>query len=152
ILFNILFAWLVLSLGFMVGMPSTIDHQGYGQVTNARPTVVAILPGSPADKSGVEYGDVILEVDTATTQFNLRTLNTDRQAESVHDFLAAHAGESIVLRMERDGTEKDFVVKAADGVVGGRKAIGIELDDVGVLRLPVHLALAQGALVGWDLL
>lgn len=47
----------------------------------------------------------------------------------------------------RAGEEKVFVMRAAEGFVEGRKALGVELDDIGILKLPPHLALAEGARV-----
>ncbi|MES2203370.1 MAG: site-2 protease family protein [Patescibacteria group bacterium] len=148
---NLLFAWLLLSAGYLHGLPSAVEHDGYGVVTNARPTIEAVVPGSPAEKSGVLAGDIVTGVATAHEEIDFRTFNTDRQAQAVHDFLTAHADESVVLHLDRNGQPKDFVVRAAEGVVDGRKAVGVQLNDIGVLKLPLQLALLQGAYVGWQI-
>ncbi|MDE1925208.1 MAG: site-2 protease family protein [Patescibacteria group bacterium] len=146
IVFNLLFAWLVLSAGYMVGLPTPVDHQGFGTVTDAQATVVDVLPGSPADKAGLLAGDTIETVQTATV-----VEASNATANDVQQFIAAHADESVVLTVLRDGSEKTFLAKPAEGVVAGRKAVGIELDDVGTLRLPPQLAVLQGAVLGWDI-
>ncbi len=152
ILFNVVFAWMVLAGGFMAGLQMGADHQGFGQVTNARPTIVGVMPGSPAEAAGIKPGDVVEQIHTATDSFDLRTLSTDRQAGMVHDFLVAHESQSVGLVVDRGGEEKDFIVKAKEGIVDGRKVLGIELDDVGVLRLPPHLAVLQAGLVAKNIL
>ncbi len=152
ILFNVVFAWAVLAGGFMAGLQMGVEHQGFGTVTNARPTIVSVLPGSPAEASGIKPGDIVERIQTATDSFDLTTLNTDRQATMVHDFLVAHENQSIGLVVERQGEEKDFIVKAKEGIVEGRKVLGVELDDVGILRLPPHLAALQAGIVAKNIL
>jgi regulator of sigma E protease len=148
---NVVFAWLILSAGYMYGLPSAIEHKGYGVVTNARPTVVATLPNSPAAKAGMEPNDVVLMITSAKDSFDTRPLNTDHEAAPVHDFIVAHADSSLVITVLRNGVEKNFVVRAAEGIVEGKKVVGVELDDVGVLKLLPPVALAQGALIAKEM-
>src|SRR5262249_41206057 len=82
---------------------------------------------------------------TGKAKLDTRPLNTDKQAGIVRQFIADHQDESIVLTVLRNGQEQTFLAKGVEGLVEGRKALGTELDDVGVLRLPFHLALLQGA-------
>ena len=147
IIFNILFAWLVLTGGYIHGLPSSVVHDGWGQVTDAKATVVTVLPGSPAAAAGIESGDTVIAVETAAAQ-----APAGADASTVHDFLTSHAADSIALRLMRQGVEKDFIVKAAEGVVAGRKALGVELDDVGTLALPPQLAVLQAAVVSKNIL
>ena len=51
----------------------------------------------------------------------------------------------------RSGEEKTFILRAEEGLIDGRKAVGVQLDDIGVLKLPVHLALLQGAVLTYDM-
>lgn len=151
IVMNLLFAWLALSAGFMVGMPASADHDGFGVVTNSRPTIGAVLPGSPAEKAGIKPNDIVEVVQSGTASLDVRTLNTDRQAQLVTNFIAEHQDESLVITVLRGEEEKTFLAKGVEGILEGRKAIGIQLGDVGILRLPPHLALAQGALTTKDM-
>jgi regulator of sigma E protease len=151
IVFNLLFAWLVLSAGYMVGLPTPVDHIGYGSVTNIEVLVTGILPGSPADKAGIVAGDQLIKVQTATDTLETATLNTNQQADAVTNFITSHVNDSVGITALRDGQQKLFLVHAADGVVMGRKAIGVELDDVGTLKLNPIVALGQGAILGWNI-
>ena len=60
IVFNLLFAWLILSAGYMVGLPASADQQSFGTVTNSHVLVVGVLPGSPAEKAGLMGNDLSL--------------------------------------------------------------------------------------------
>jgi regulator of sigma E protease len=119
---------------------------------------VGLVPNSPAEKSGILAGDTIEKIQTGTTMFDTRTLNTDHQSDAVRNFIAAHQDESMIFIVQRQGSngieEKNFLAKPVAGLIAGqpdKKAVGVELDDVGVLQLPVHLALVQGAMLGWDM-
>lgn len=146
IVFNLLFAWGLLTAGYLHGMPTSVDHQGYGTVRDARATIVSILPGSPADTAGLEAGDTIESVITGKAQ-----LAAPFSAGQVQDFIAAHQNESIGITALRYGKEIQAIAVPKEGLVQGRKAVGIELGDVGILQLPLPLALAQGALLGKEI-
>jgi regulator of sigma E protease len=143
---NILFAWLILSAGYMVGLPTSVGEQSFGAVTNAHVLVVGVLPDSPAAKAGIESNDQIEEVQTGTA-----ALDAHSSANVVTNFISAHQDESVVITVLRNGKEQTFLAKAASGFIAGRKAIGVELDDVGTLALPPQLALLQGGVLGWDI-
>ncbi len=141
IVMNLLFAWVLLSAGYMVGMPTSTGDRAPGQVTDAKVLVVGLLPDSPAAKSGVLPEDVIVGVATAAV-----TAPAGLKAEEVRAFIKEHQEESIILSVMRGGEEeKTFVVRGAEGLIEGRKALGVELDDIGTLKLPPHLALIEGA-------
>ena len=146
IVFNLLFAWLLLSAGYMVGLPTSVNHEGYGVVSDAQVTVVDVLTNSPADMAGLMPGDVIEKVQTATA-----VEPQGEDAEQTQQFISSHQDESVILTVMRNGVQKIFLAKPADGVVPGRKAIGVEFDDVGVLRLSPPIAFLQGGLLGWDI-
>jgi regulator of sigma E protease len=147
ILCNILFAWVVLSAGYMVGMPTSAEHQGIGVVSNPKTTVVGVIPGSPAEKVGLEAGDIINTVSNAAGEVLVPNSSSETQ-----NFIKDHQGESLVIAATTDaGETKTFIVKAEDGLVPGKKAVGIQLDDVGMLRLSPPQAVVQGAILTYHM-
>lgn len=146
IVFNILFAWLAVSAGYMVGLPTSAQHSSYGTVEHLHTTIVGIIPASPAEKVGLQAGDIVEGIETATA----RTAH-DTSANDTRTFIAAHQDESMVITVSRKEEMKNVVVRAADGLIEGRKAVGIQLDDIGILKLPPHLALLEGATLTYDL-
>lgn len=151
IVMNLLFAWLALSAGYIHGLPTSVDHEGFGIVQGAKVTVVAVVPNSPAQEVGILPEDTIEVLETGTAKLDVRTLNTNMQAEVVRNFIADHGEESIVLTVVRAGDEKTFLAKPTAGVIDGRKAIGVQLDDVGILKLSPPLALLEGAILGYHM-
>jgi len=84
-------------------------------VTNARPDHRQYsCPARRPKRPGYKQGDIVEQIQTADTTFDLRTLNTDRQSTGVHDFLVAHQDQSIALVVQRGSDEKNFILKAQE--------------------------------------
>jgi len=147
IICNILFAWVILSFGYMVGLPTSVEHQGIGEVSNAKTMITGVLPSSPAHKAGIAPGETIISITTGASKEIIPS-----SASEAQEFIKEHQDESLVIKVATiGGEEKTFVVKAEDGLVEGKKAVGVQLDDVGTLQLLPHLALVQGAILTWDM-
>src|SRR3984957_13666088 len=103
---NILFAWLLLSAGYMAGLPTSSDHIGFGTVTNAHATIVDVLPGSPADSAGIKAGDAVEGVVRGTA-----ALPASADADEVSAFIAAHQDESVIVSIKRGSVEENLLAK-----------------------------------------
>lgn len=139
--FNLIFAWLLISSGYVIGLPSPADHVGYGTVTNPELTVTTVSAGSPAEKGGVKSGDVIVGVKSEN-KYELR----DVSGTSVSNFIEAHGKEGVVFELTRaDKSITTEKIVGKQGIVAGKLAVGIGMEQVGTLKLPIHLAFIQGA-------
>lgn len=139
ITFNILFAWVLVSLGFMVGLPFPADDATYGsRVQDAQVVLTEILPGSPAEASGLKAGDDIVAVYSGTDVLEKPTVS------SVQNFIGSH--KEVLLAYLRNKEILTTNIKTKEGVVEGRRAIGISMDYAGILKLPIHEALYAGAI------
>lgn len=144
--FNIIFAGLLFSIGFMMGMPATPDTSAFGEIQNPKLVITGVLPGSPAQKAGLVSGDAILFVEASgnTDGAQLDTKG-ELSAVRVSQVISESTGEKIILLYQRgdDAPATAFIVPT-DTLVPGRKAVGISMDTVGILKLPVHTAILQG--------
>ncbi len=141
VIMNLLVGWLALSGGYMAGMAATPDSSAFGAVRDIRATITQVLPASPAEKVGLMAGDKIEALQTGTQK-----LEAPLSAETVTRFISDNQNESLVVSVLRDNAEKVFIAKPEEGIVPDKKALGINMADVGILRLPPHLALVQGAI------
>lgn len=144
VFFNILFAWLLISTGYLVGLPSSVDHVGPGTVENIHLTVTSIAPGSPASKSTLKAGDQIISLASESQKKDY--LIEEITASNVSNFIEAHGKEGVVFDLTRAGervTTEPIV--GVEGIIPGKIAIGIAMDDIGTLRLPFFTAFYQGA-------
>src|SRR3989344_1741244 len=134
--FNILFAWILISAGYMFGLPAPENHGGSGIVENPSLVITSVAPDSPARDAGVKVGDTILSV-TSEGKYELLELTP----EALSNFIEAHGKEGIAMSLKRGAEFISTEITAREGVVQGKVAIGISMDRIGKLRLPPHLAL-----------
>lgn len=137
VFFNIVFAWLLIAIGFMSGLPTPVSHTGVGIVEDPRLVITSVGNDSPAEIAGIKPGDVIQEVTAGNYILN------DLSPELVSNFIEAHSSEEIEVVYTRGGEELISQVKPAEGIVPGKKVIGISMDEIGTLKLPAHLALIE---------
>ncbi|MFA5792234.1 MAG: site-2 protease family protein, partial [Candidatus Paceibacterota bacterium] len=72
VVMNFLVAWLLLSVGFMSGFPTSVGNiPKKAVVENQSLTITSVLPNSPAEKSGIKTGDKIISLDTPTDSTKL---------------------------------------------------------------------------------
>jgi regulator of sigma E protease len=151
--FNIIFAWLLISLGFVIGLPTPVDYATSGQVQNARLTVTEIVPGSPAEKAGLKTGDTIFSV-AAINPFESKLSGTDDlTADKVRNLISQSHSKNIEIMYMRGrgdpGLVKTAVIEPTE--TSGTRMIGIGMDVIGTLKLPVHKALVEGVKTTWYL-
>jgi len=132
-------AWAALSLGFMAGLPTVINESTGGSVRNVHITVVDVSPYSPALSAGFRPGDVIGGVSAGG-----ESLPTGASADTVRAFIAAHGEELVTVMVLRDNNEKIISATPREGVVEGRRALGIALEDIGVVSYAPLEAVRQG--------
>ncbi len=136
--FNILFAWLLLSIGFMTGFPSSVEGVSR-PVTDAKTIVAEVLPNSPAEKAGLKPLDSLVAIQSGGEIAPIDSV------EKIQQFIQAHSAQKISITYARGDETKSVDVTPQSGVVEGKVAIGIAMDRVGILKLPVHLAIFEGA-------
>ena len=139
VFFNLLLAWFLLSVGFLAGMPTSLEGAPEGAVVkDPALTVTGILPGSPAEYAGLKPGDKIISLGDDETLIEVET------PESVQAFVSTRPGQEITIVFKRAKTENSLIVIPESGIIEGTPAIGISMDIVGTLKLPVHKALLEG--------
>ncbi|MEK7136104.1 MAG: site-2 protease family protein [Patescibacteria group bacterium] len=139
VFFNWLFAWLLISIGFMSGLPmSTESAKGGGfNLENTQTAIIQIMPGSPAEKAGLTAGDKIIYIATAKTKVDKPNVAQFQQAIKT-------APNLVTVGYERRGSLKQTSLTPINGLTAGGLAIGVALDEIGSLKLPVHLAVWHG--------
>lgn len=140
VFFNILLAWFLLSIGFVVGLPSSLDGEPRGaRITSPALMITSVLPDSPAEAAGLEIGDKVLSLSALEEELIGPT------PEEVQGFISRYPAEEITVFYERGKEKGSVVVVPREGVLEEKPAVGIAMDMIGILRLPVHLAVIEGA-------
>jgi regulator of sigma E protease len=136
---NFLVAWILLSVGFISGLPTSVSTAPKGAVIeNQALTITSVLPNSPAEIAGLKTGDKLLTLTTKTDATDVAS------PESIRYFVKQHSTETIALSYVRGSEQKETTLVPEKGLVDGGPGIGISMDTIGTLRLPVHKALWEG--------
>jgi len=133
---NIILAWLLLSVGFMIGLPQATDSAGdSAQVRESQVNIVDVLAGSPAERAGIQPGDIVLSI-------NGQPVATDSELQ---DGVAVAAGQETVLAIRREGGDTAVTVIPEAAATDQRATIGVSIFSSGLVRYPFFAAFWEGA-------
>jgi regulator of sigma E protease len=140
IFFNFLLAWLFFSVGFMSGLPTSAGSAPRGAILAGESLVITgISKGSPADIAGLRVGDKILALSSGAD-----SIKGSITPEAVQDFIGGKPGKKIEVSVSRAGAADNIEVSPKAGLIKDRAAIGVSLDVIGIIKLPVFKALWAG--------
>jgi len=146
--FNIIFAWLVISLGFFIGATSVLPHNTNGVLNDAHLIITEILPDSPAKTAGLTPGDTIISISDGKT-----TISDTLYPEVVQKFISESRSKELLIKVQTDKKlEKEFIITPSTKLIEGKKIIGISMEWVGTVKLSPIDSLIDGAKTTWFLL
>jgi regulator of sigma E protease len=144
-----LFAWLLISIGFMTGLPTAVTEGNIKEVRNAHLTITNVQVGTPAAKADLSAGDKILSIKDSHDH-ELAESGASLTPEQLRQFIATYPGE-LTVHFLRGKEMRDVKATPLAGIVEGRPALGISMDIVGTLKLSVFKAFYEGAKLTADL-
>lgn len=138
---NLIFAWVLFSGAYLMGAETSVTAVPVNvHVQNERTVILNVAQGSPADLLGITSGDSL--VSLATFQEFLEPTN----GKEVSDFIGTHQDAQMTIGFQKKGDDVVTYSPITPASYEGseKKIIGLTVDRVGVLDLPIHLALWQG--------
>ncbi|MBI5369697.1 RIP metalloprotease RseP [Candidatus Uhrbacteria bacterium] len=134
---NLLLAAVLLSVGFMIGLPGIVDESlpSSAHVRDRHLMIMNVLADSPAAKAGIQAGDILLNIDA-------QTFTTTQQAR---DYIASKASEPMTVLVEDQqhvSHQSELVVQSlpSTGTIG----LGVGLVQTGLISYPFLDAVIQG--------
>ncbi|MFA6050799.1 MAG: RIP metalloprotease RseP [Candidatus Paceibacterota bacterium] len=138
---NILFAWALLSVTFMMGIRESAPSPELATSV----LVSNVLEGSPAELAGLKPSDIVTGVTDAGGNVSKR-VSTD----SIQQAIASSKGKAVTVSYERDG--KNQTVSITPSPNGdGRPTIGIAMTDVMESKYGFFKSIIEGAKSTWSL-
>lgn len=122
---NIVLAFVLFSLCFMIGAPQSVDTGGKIQITET-------VKGSPAASAGILSGDTISSIDGQTLA----------NVPDVQNYISTKGGSDISLNIIRDG--KPLTINIKPELKDGKGLVGIALDQVDTVRYPFFQSIWEG--------
>ena len=144
---NFLLAWLLFSIGFMSGFPTSVGSAPKGYtLSDVNLTVVSVGGNSPAEQASLKSGDKIISVKSG--EEILSTINPD----TMKSFIVSHPDKEIEIGYIR-GQDKEMHLAniVPEKKNGGQPMIGISMDEIGKAKLPFFLSLVEGMKVDWHI-
>lgn len=133
VLMNFVLAWALFSLAAGVGAPSAFGDEDAG-ARLAPVTIIGIAPNSPAEDSGLRFGDAIEEVRT-----DLRSMPVTGVA-LFQEIIDEYRGEKITIKFRRGGEIQEITMIPRLNPPQGEGAIGVALARVAFERSPWYRA------------
>lgn len=146
--FNIILAWLLLSLSLFIGAKASADAMPAAIVKNPILTVVMVAPGSPAEMAGLKSGDEILSITNSKKVLASTSLSVVGAQEVI---AGAEKNIEVTVKQFKPKTgEKEYEVKSIvitpkEGIVAGKKAVGISMDMVATVKAGFFESFYYGA-------
>lgn len=132
---NFLLAWFLFSFGFISGLPTSVGSEPKGyDLQNVSLTIVTVSPKSPAESAGLKSGDKIVSIKSDLGSKSYIS------GEEVKSFVVQNSNRELEIGYTR-GLDKNInsaKMTPKDGV------IGISMDQIGTLKLPILIAFAEG--------
>lgn len=148
---NLLLAWILFSVGFMSGLPTSVGSEAPGaKLTDVNLVIVSVTESSPAQKAGLASGDKIISLVHSHPNGQDDIL-TKVSPDGVKNFIHDHKGAEIELTYLRGKNPEIQVAKVQVGEVKGTPAIGIAMDEIGIAKMPFFASFWEGAKLTVDL-
>ncbi len=143
---NIIFAWVLFSIGFMIGMPTAVAPADRESVQNAHVELISVMPDAPGEKAGLKPGDQLTEIDAngAIVMGNALT------PESAASIISQSGGSTVTITYLRGDSMSKVSLNPVTGLVPddpNRPAAGIVMALAGTVQLGFLPAIGQGFLM-----
>ncbi len=138
IIMNIVFAWLLISASFNFGLLTSIEDQYKDKATNVSVMILSVLKSSPSALAGLKEGDSIMGIESGITKI------ISPGVTDIINIIAA-SKDNIKIDYKRGNSTSTVNVVAINGVLDGRKAIGISMGLVGTVRYGFFQSFYEGA-------
>ena len=136
VVMNFLLAWLLLTVGFMVGTPQEIDSSlPQASVSDSKMLIIEVAPESVADRLGLQPGDTLVSIDGKTFS----------SPDDVVSYIQAHTENALNLHVARGKTEFEYSAKPEAYKDSPTPILGIATIRAGLVRYGFFTSLWMGA-------
>lgn len=139
VIMNVLLAWVLISIGYMYGLPvgvdETVKFPSYVKVAETYTSILETDPNSPAAKAGLHANDRIITLD------GQRFSDT----EHVQSYIREHKGKQFNFVVKRGSKTETVVVDSLANPEEGKGSVGISMLTVARVQYPFLHAISEGA-------
>ncbi len=133
---NVVLAAVLISFGYMIGLPTVLDGENTrgAVVSNERVQIVQVYPGSPAEISGLQVGDVVSAINGETV----------KGSDKLQALVAQNVNKMITFTITRgqEAIKKDITPELRPE--SGEPGIGIGISNTALVRYSFFIAIWEG--------
>jgi len=147
VVMNVLFAWLLFSITFMVGVPTAVEESAAGP--DADLMIAGTLPDSPA--AAIPAGAVITGIGNTLAEGDAVTTNLT--PSTFAEFVSVTAPADVVVSYEFGDTTSEALITPVQGLIADdaeRYAVGVSLALIEIDQQSFGAALISGAKATWN--
>lgn len=133
---NMLFAWLLISVVFTLGLPQPIEPSERALYPDAKIQILSVQRGTPAETMGLSLGDEILTIAGKPME----------SLKDVSDTIAAHRGQTLEMTISRFGTEMALSGMPRTEYPATEGSLGISFSETAVISYPWYESFYRGAI------
>jgi len=132
---NVVLAGALISLGYMVGLPQSLDSiKPNASVSERKIQIVQIQPESPAKEAGLKVGDILMSINGQELE----------STQAVQEFTNKNADEKLNYKLKRGGETVSARIQPEELEGSDRAGVGIAITETGIVRYPVFTAIWEG--------
>ncbi|PKM87851.1 RIP metalloprotease RseP [Candidatus Falkowbacteria bacterium HGW-Falkowbacteria-2] len=135
VVMNIVLAAIFLSVGYMMGMPGSLEEaKPSARITKAEVVIVETLPESPAERAGLQPGDIISAVNGEAIDSH----------ERLQALVAANQGQDTLFLVKSGETVKEVTIVPETMATTGSVGVGVSIYGSGTVQYPFFIAIWEG--------
>lgn len=136
VVMNIVLAAVLISFGFMIGLPQSLDGNlsDSANVSRKQIQIAQVMENTPAASADLKAGDYIISIDNKGFS----------NYHELQNYTASNAGNTLYYKIKRgnDLIDKNIIPGMIEG--SERAGIGIAIAEIGIVSYPWHIAVWEG--------
>jgi regulator of sigma E protease len=145
--FNIIFAWILISLTFYIGSTGSLPHNTMGEFNDAKLIITEVLVDSPASKIGILPGDTIVSIS------NGKETVSEKIYPEVAQRIISESKTDLKIKLESEKKEvREVIVTPSTTLIAGKKVVGVSMEWVGTVKYSALASISEGTKATWYLL
>ncbi len=133
VVMNLLLAWVILAIGFAVGMAPIVSPAKAlpGEILSSKIMIAQVNEDSPAKELGLSAGDIVISATSDGEKFEINNLN------DLSKFTKSHKGKLAEFEYEHN---KETIVNSVTISEDDEAPLGVISVEQGVVRVPWYRA------------
>ena len=136
VIMNVIFTAVLLTIGFMVGLPQVLDNKipTNAQIKEKRIQITQVLENTPASIAGIKMGDIIVNINE----------NEFENISQIQEYAANNIGNELNYQILRG--DESFIFSLTPKVLEetNKGGVGVAIATTGLVKYPWYIAIWQG--------